>query len=278
MDFQYNQGVSSDFADMQAGFDAIEREKAGVSTGKSETSSANSSFRSNKLRGVIFDTVANAMQPEKKYIAQYEELIRSSYVKRAKHELEMEAKKSSRGYVTRTNRPTYTGRGWARGASKGGLYHHFNADVNVKITKLKKGTMEIKFEVRPNFDLTPWGVGLAEERSPESVQLRSISGWIKQKIKNGTFRITKQKIKGIRKAGREKDKINKSIDKLTLGVAIAIQKTIAKSSKPPVLKDWYKLDKNKRLELGFRQDVDKKGAYYRSQIRKSIIRNINAQK
>jgi hypothetical protein len=51
---------------------------------------------------------------------------------------------------------------------------------------------------------------------------------------------------------------------------------MAKQSKPPVLKDWYRLDKNKRLELAFRSDVDRKGAYYRTQIRKNIIKKINA--
>ena len=69
--------------------------------------------------------------------------------------------------------------------------------------------------------------------------------------------------------------IDENIGKLILGIAIAIQKTMDKVSKPPVLKDWYKLDKNKRLEMGFRKDVDKKGSYYRTQIRKSIIRNEN---
>ena len=62
------------------------------------------------------------------------------------------------------------------------------------------------------------------------------------------------------------------------GIAIAIQKKMANDSRPPVMKDWYRLDRNKRLELNFRKDVDRKGAYYRTQIRKSIIKNINAQK
>ena len=260
------------FAAIQANFAAIEKGKS-----TSSEDSANSSFKSNKLRGAIFDTVAKAMQPDRKYIHQYEELLRSSYVARAKKELLTESKKSVRGYRTRIDRPTYTGAGWARGNSRGGLYHHFNADVIVKINKQKKGVMEIKYEVRPNFKDTPWGEGLSKDRSPKVVPLSSIMGWIAQKIKNKTFVIGKKKIKGIRKEGRSKKGVDKSIDKLLYGIAIAIQKTMAKVSKPPVLKDWYQLDKNKRLEIGFRKDVDKKGSYYRTQIRRSIIRNINAQ-
>tara|TARA_R110000772_G_scaffold7729_1_gene26042 strand:- start:10577 stop:11431 length:855 start_codon:yes stop_codon:yes gene_type:complete len=262
---------------IQSNFAAIEKAKAAAAAGNSEDSSANSSFNSNKLRGSIFDTVAKGMQPDKKYIEQYKELLRSAYVARAKKELKIEAKKSVRAYRTRTDRPTYTGAGWARGDSKGGLYRHFNAEVIVKIKKQKKGTMEIKYEVRPDFKDTPWGVGLAKDRSPQVVEIKSIMGWIGQKMKNKTFVIGKKQVKGIKRGGGKPEDKEEKIGKLILGIAIAIQKTMAKVSKPPVLKDWYMLDKNKRLSIGFRKDVDKKGAYYRTQIRRSIIRNINAQ-
>ena len=53
-------------------------------------------------------------------------------------------------------------------------------------------------------------------------------------------------------------------------------KSIESNAKPPVIKDWYLIDKNKRLNLSFRRAVDKKGSYYRTQIRKNIIKKINA--
>jgi len=264
------------FAAIQANFAAIEKGKSTGSVDNND-SSGDSSFKSNKLRGAIFDTVSKAMQPDKKYIEQYKELLRSAYVARAKKELEIESKKSVRTYRTRTDRPTYTGKGWARGNSRGGLYKHFNSDVVVKIKKEKKGVMEIKYEVRPDFRDTPWGAKLAEDRSPEVVGIKSIMGWIGQKMKNKTFVIGKSKVKSIKRGSKSPKNKKKDIGKLILGIAIAIQRSMDKVTKPPVLKDWYKLDKNKRLSIGFKQDVAKKGSYYRTQIRRSIIRNINAQ-
>lgn len=275
MDFQYNQGVSSDFKAMQAGFDAVEREKAGASTGKSETSSANSSFRSNKLRGAIFDTVADVMQPERKYIDQYRDLLRDGYLASARAELNTARRRT----ITRTNRPTYKGVGWAEGNRKGGLYREFDADVFVKIVKSKKGTLEINYEVEPDFSKAEWGKGLAEESSPKRVPFKSIYKWVRRKISNGHFKIAEKELKKIKNAdGATAKSISKKKESMITGVSIAIMKSIRKTSKPPVIKDWYRIDKNKRLNMSFRKYVDKKGAYYRSQIRKSIIRNINAQK
>lgn len=256
------------FAAMQARM-AAEEKGASRGAGGGETSS----FKSNKLRGSIFDTVAGVMQPDRKYISQYEELIRSSYEKRAKLELN----RSKRGYVTRTDRPTYQGVGWALGDKPGGLYREFKSEVFVKLTKPKKGVIEIKFEVVPDFKRTPWGENLAKDRPAKIVTRNSILGWIWQKQKNGHFKLGAKKISGIRQNNTSSE-IKGKISTLINGVAIAIQKSMAKNSKPPVMKDWYRLDRNKRLEMGFRQDVDKKGAYYRTQIRKNIIKKINAAK
>ena len=165
----------------EALFNAIQKNFEAIEKGNSRSSGGStSSFKSNKLRSSLFDTVADAMQPDRKYIEQYEELIRVSYVNRAKKELNI----SKRGYVTRTDRPTYQGVGWALGNKPGGLYKEFGAEVFVKITKEKKGTMEIKFEVVPDFNKTPWGEGLAEDRSPKQVSRKAILGWIWQKQKN----------------------------------------------------------------------------------------------
>jgi len=255
-------------------FAALQSRMSAEETGQNRTESDSgdtSSYKSNKLRGSIFDTVAGVMQPDRKLITRYEQLIKSSYEVRAKLELT----KSKRAYVTRSNRPTYQGVGWALGDKPGGLYREFKAEVFVKVTKPKNGVVEIVFEVVPDFKKTPWGEGLALDRSPKQVSRNSILGWIWQKQKNGHFRMGAKKMSGIRQNSGASE-IKGKISTLINGIAIAIQKTMAKKSKPPVLKDWYRLDKNKRLELAFRSDVDKKGAYYRAQIRKNIIKKINA--
>jgi hypothetical protein len=255
------------FAAMQARMAAEEKGAArGAGGGKT------SSFKSNKLRSALFDRVALVMQPDRKYISQYENLIRTSYEKRAKLELN----RSKRGYVTRTDRPTYQGVGWALGDKPGGLYREFKSEVFVRVIKPKKGTLEIKFEVVPDFKRTPWGENLAEDRPAKTVTRNSILGWIWQKQKNGTFKLGAKKVSGIRQNSTSSE-IKGKISTLINGVAIAIQKSMAKNSKPPVMKDWYRLDRNKRLEMGFKQDVKKRGAYYRTQIRKNIIKKINAQ-
>jgi|SaaInlV_120m_DNA_3_1039746.scaffolds.fasta_scaffold03980_2 hypothetical protein len=269
MAFIDTSGLSGEalFEAIQANFEAEEKAAAGSSGGST------SSFKSNKLRSSIFDTVAGAMQPDRRQVARYEELIRISYINNAKKELN----RSKRGYVTRTNRPTYQGVGWALGNKPGGLYKEFGADVFVNITKPKKGTMDITYEVQPDFKRVPWGEGLAEDRSPSIVSRNHILGWIWQKQKNGHFKIGSKKMSNIRQNSSSSD-IKGKIASVINGIAIAIQKKMANDSRPPVMKDWYRLDRNKRLELNFRKDVDRKGAYYRTQIRKSIIKNINAQK
>ena len=253
-------------------FASIQARMADEEKGTTQRGGDTSSFKSNKLRSSLFDTVANVMQPDRKYLDRYKELIRSSYIARAKEELNI----SKRGYVTRTDRPTYQGVGWALGNKPGGLYKEFSAEVYIDIVKVKKGTLEIKFETVADFEKTPWGKGLAEDRSPETVSRNHILGWIWQKQKNGHFKIGAKKISSIRQNNNSSE-IKGKVASVINGIAIAIQKKMANDSRPPVLKDWYRLDRNKRLELNFRKDVDKKGAYYRTQIRKSIIRNINAQ-
>ena len=256
------------FKSIQARFEDSEKRSSGaISRGGNA-----SSFKSNKLRSSLFDTVSGAMQPEQKYVDRYRDLIKSSYIANARKELDI----SKRGYVTRTDRPTYQGVGWALGNKPGGLYKEFDADVFIDIVKPKSGTLEIKFETVANFDKTPWGEGLAKSRNPEIVSRNNILGWIWQKQKRGYFRIGAKKMSNIRQ-NNSSSNIKSKIASTINGIAIAIQRKMAKSPRPPVLKDWYRLDKNKRLELNFRKDVDKKGAYYRTQIRRSIIRKINAQ-
>jgi len=264
-------GQDAFFAAMQARMAAEEKGQSRSAGDSGDTSS----FKSNKLRSAIFDTVSGAMQPDRKYITRYEQLIKTSYEARAREELNI----SKRKYVTRTDRPTYQGTGWAVGNRPGGLYREFKSEVFVKITKPKNGVMEITFEVVPDFKKTPWGEDLAKNRSPKRVSFKSIRKWMAVKIANGHFVIAKKQIKKIKSNKKSSaDLIGKKTKSLLNGIAISIQKTMAKKSKPPVLKDWYRLDKNKRLELNFRKDVDKKGAYYRAQIRKNIIKKINAAK
>ena len=113
------------FAAMQARMSAEEKGQ-----NRSESDSGDtSSFKSNKLRSNLFDKVAKVMQPDRKLVSRYEQLIKSSYDVRAKEELT----KSKRAYVTRSNRPTYQGVGWALGDKPGGLYREFKSEVFVKI-------------------------------------------------------------------------------------------------------------------------------------------------
>jgi hypothetical protein len=257
------------FAAMQA---RMADEEKGQNRSASD-SNEGSSFKSNKLRGVIFDRVAGVMQPDRKHIDRYKELLKSSYIASAKAELNTSRRKT----ITRTNRPTYQGVGWAEGNRKGGLYREFGADVYLNILKGKKGTIEINYEIVPDFSKAPWGKDLAEDRHPKKVSLKSIYKWVNRKISNGHFRITKNEIGKIKNAkGATSSSISKKKSSLITGVSIAIMKSIEKNPKPPVIKDWYLIDKNKRLNLSFRKAVDKKGSYYRTQIRKNIIKKINA--
>jgi hypothetical protein len=252
------------FAAMQARMSA--EEKGG---GSDETSS----FKSNKLRSAIFDTVAGVMQPDRKHLDRYKDLLRDSYIASAKAELNISKRKT----ITRTNRPTYQGVGWAEGNRKGGLYKEFGADVYIKIIKSKKGTIEISYDIVPDFSKAPWGKDLAEDRSPKKVSLKAIYKWVNRKISNGHFKMTKSKFGKISKGSEAtSSSIKKKKSSLIVGISIAIRKSIERDTKPPVIKDWYLIDKNKRLNLSFRRAVDKKGSYYRTQIRKNIIKKINA--
>ena len=256
------------FAAMQARMAAEEKEGDRSTSDRIE----GSSFKSNKLRSAIFDTASGVMEPDRKHLDRYKELLRSSYIASAKAELNISRRKT----ITRTNRPTYQGVGWAEGNRKGGLYKEFGADVYLKIIKSKKGTIEISYEIVPDFSKAPWGKDLAEDRSPKKVSLKAIYKWVNRKISNGHFKMTKNEFGKIKNAeGATSSSIAKKKSSLIVGISIAIRKSIERNAKPPVIKDWYLVDENKRLNLSFRRAIDKKGAYYRTQIRKNIIKKIN---
>lgn len=227
-----------------------------------------SSFTSNKLRGGIFKSNFNNLYPDKVYVDNYKSFLNKSYIESVKLELGGRARKGlgSRFYGV--------------GVASGNLRKNMNALTLASVKQYSnKGEMEIRYSVEPKFGRSPWGESLAYDRPALNVSVKNIMGWMSAKIAKGTFVLRSSNSRKSKSSAKDslKNK-DKGFKQKLMGVAIAISKSMEKSPKPPVLKDWYVIDRNKRLEMRFNLLTKKKGSYYRTQIRKSIIRNINRNK
>lgn len=230
--------------------------------------------RSNKIRSRLFKKHSKALEPDIKYVTKYREFLNEQYIIQLKRELNA----SERQYVSRSNRPTYSGIGFA----SGNLRKNIKAITRVSIGRGKPGSITIDYAVSPEFTHAVYGYSLAEKRTAKEVTVVPIMKWIYQKIDNGTFRIGKKdrdsfEPKSKNERNRKKE-TKKNTAKQVQGIAYAIATSLSKKSRPPVLKDWYKMDKNKRLNIRFKKAISKKGSYLRTQIKRSVIRNIKKQR
>jgi len=223
----------------------------------------------NKIRDKIFKKTSLAINPDRKEVRRYEKFLGDQYEIVLKKELDRTRRKSIKG-----TRGSYSGVGYATG----NLKKRLKAGSIVKIKKsLKKGVLEIGFQIKVDFSDVNYGASLAEDRKPKVVAYRNILAWVYQKISNGTFKVGSAGRSKIKQGATLKtlDAANKTIDKQIAGIAVAIMTNIEKNARPPVIKDWYKFNKNKRLRIQFKRATKRKGAYYRTRIKKSIIKNIN---
>lgn len=228
---------------------------------KNSIISNTSGLNSNHIRSKLFKNMSSKLRPDSKYVTRYENFLADEYVKALRKQLNIRFR-----YASGTHKNV--------GYATGNLSRKIDASSSVTIIRHRSnGKIDINYKLHALYP--EYGKYLSEERSPSIVPYWALRRWVNVKIKQGSFRInTKPSSNKSRKGKAASESRAERIDNIVWG----IQKKAAKERRPAVLKNWNNFDKNERLRRMYFSAVKKKGSYLRSQIRRSIIRNITKNK
>lgn len=233
--------------------------RAPVPEPKQSTATASTYKESNNhIRGKIFESGSRKMNPSPESLARYEKFIERSYEKALAGQLDRRFR-----YAAGTHKNV--------GKASGRLIQSIKSDAIVKITR-HRGAGKINISYTMYSEFLDYGELLKYNRPAGAVPHEAIYHWIKTKVAQGSFRIKFKTEKGSNNRQRMADSESGKL----YNIAWAIVKKFNKEGRQPVLKNWNSWDRNDRLRAMFNKEVKTKGSYYRSQIRKSIVKNINS--
>lgn len=240
-------------------------------------------FGANFIRGKILASIHRVAKPDASVVNKYRQFLQRTYVQILKQQIPADKKRRSFGstfsdYTTSTgsiikggtrnqSRKTDSSIGYASGQLKNSIKALVTIASNINTYKTDavsgKGRYDIEFYIKPKYDFH--GEYIAKGRRAGWIPIEKIITWLNTR-KSLKIYIPNEKESTLKNVNREK---------LIKNIAYAIAKTAKKNAKPPVIKDWYDMNKDEVMYNKFMDAVKTKGSYYRTLIRKNIIDKIS---
>lgn len=227
-------------------------------------------FGSNYIRKKVKNDTVNRLRVDSNIIDKYEKFLISHYV--AAIQRQIPPKRGTRvslGYsvISDTdfksqNRLTRQKEGYATG----NLVDTVKATSKVTIHLDKtKGRYEINYYLTPNFNF--YGEYIASGRKAGWIPVDVLVKWIDTKINAGVMTLRQPRGRNGKKDIPE--------EKLKVSVAYMIAKAARNSAKPPVVSQWYNMNRNQSLKDDFNKSIKSSASYYRGLIRENVINKMN---
>ena len=243
--------------------------------------SSDQPFRENKLRGKIFRTHSVRMMPNGRdsAIRAYNKYISNAWVESLQEQLGR-SKRYYDAYKSEGQFGGGTGQKVTRskmGLASGSLQKSIEAKTTTTLEHNPKlGQLFIDFESKSSF--LAWGNYISHGRSSGYIPYWRLTDWIEDKIAQGSLNLDSfEKPMKFGLKGVSEDTVHaqrKSREDKIMSFAVAISRKAEKMRKPPVISNWDSYADNQTLRTTFLNKIRDKGGYYRTRIRKSILKNM----
>ena len=232
----------------------------------------NSSNRSNffKFGKKILKNHSRVIRPSSSLIKEYAEFLRGQWQESLKAQFNGRNRRVYRGIKSGGDgkKTTYGKPGIASGA----LRNSIKGVVNVTVRHAKSnGKVDIDYRLSSEYNVGAngfrYGDYISYGRKAASINIGELIKWLKvKKVK------VYQPIKRNARGEAVQSKI--STEKLRIRAAILISNAAKKNRKPPVIKDWQRIDRNERLAMEFERRTKKASRRIRNRMRYDIMKNI----
>ena len=259
---EYNASPSSSFAALQERFE-LEAKKGY----ENKVLTKDEITKSNHVRNPMFKEHAKSIRADRIYIENYKDELIKNYVIALQMQLNVDGRGQRNGIRTRFQNVGY---------ASGRLYKSIRAGATVSLVHDRtKGRYVIDYKIEEDitdakdFVGKSYGGYLNYFRPARKFSAEGILTWMKHKMKNkGGLKIYN------RSGDKESEGGLKQKAKLLTRIAFAIRGALMKEPRAAVVENWSIYDKNVKLRNDFKKLMRARGGYLRTQIKKSVMRNI----